>query len=70
VRDSRIPPCFSVNAGLKRGAVFGPAKGGQEVWSGEAYSKVELVKVHATVEPRTVLLEIDLVTHAGAARDS
>jgi hypothetical protein len=41
--------------------MFGPAKGGREVWSGEAYSRFELVKAHATVESGHVLLEIDLV---------
>lgn len=51
--------------GLKRGAVFGPAKRGREVWSGEAYSKRELVKVHATVESGVVLLEIDLIDNSG-----
>jgi hypothetical protein len=49
--------------GLKRGAMFGPAKGGREVWSGEAYSRFELVKAHATVESGHVLLEIDLIDH-------
>ncbi|MFO0755491.1 MAG: hypothetical protein U0359_03315 [Byssovorax sp.] len=56
--------------GLKRGAVFGPARGGRPVWSGEAYSDVVLVKVHATVEPNVVLLEIDLVDNSSRARTS
>jgi hypothetical protein len=47
--------------GLKRGAVFGPARGGMEVWSGEAYSDLELVKAHATTELSYVLLEVELV---------
>ncbi len=47
--------------GLKRGALFGPAKGGRETWVGEAYSSVELVKARATNESGKVLLEIDIV---------
>ena len=51
--------------GLVRGAVFEPPKGGRQSWSGEAYSKYELVKARATVESGHVLLEIDLVDKRG-----
>jgi hypothetical protein len=54
--------------GLTRGATFGPAKGGREVWTGEASSRAELVKVRATVESDHVHLEIDLVDNHAAGR--
>lgn len=47
--------------GLTRGASFGPAKGGSELWTAEASSKTELVKARASVETDHVLLEVDLV---------
>jgi hypothetical protein len=61
----RVLDSAVASKGLTRGGVFGPPKGGMEVWRGEAYSKVELVKVDATVEPGLVLLEIDLVENRG-----
>ncbi|WP_437609175.1 hypothetical protein WMF20_49570 [Sorangium sp. So ce834] len=62
---ARVLDTAVTSRSLKRGAVFGPPRGGEEVWSGEAYSKVELVKVHATVESGVVLLEIDLIDNRG-----
>lgn len=53
--------------GLKRGTIFGPAKGGREVWSGEAYSTLELIKVRAAVDAGSVVLEIDLIDRRGEA---
>jgi hypothetical protein len=66
---SRVLDAVVTGRGLKRGAVFGPAKGGMERWSGEAYSKVEFVKVSATVQPGGVLLEIDIVDKRGGSDD-
>jgi hypothetical protein len=54
--------------GLTLGGIFEPPRGGREVWSGEAYSRVELVKVRATVEPGHVLLEVDLVVNRTSSR--
>lgn len=51
--------------GLTRGASFGPAKGGSEIWTAEASSKTVLVNARATVESGHVLLEIDLVDKRG-----
>lgn len=51
--------------GLTRGSVFEPPRGGRQVWSGEAYSRVELVKVRAIAEAGHVLLELDLVDNRG-----
>lgn len=57
----RVLDTAVVEKGLKRGAVFGPAKGGMAVWGGEAYSSLEFLKVHAVSESDHVLLEMDLV---------
>jgi hypothetical protein len=57
----RVIDTVVTTKGLKRGSVFGPAKGGREVWSGEAYSTLELLKVRAAVDAGSVLLEIDLI---------
>jgi hypothetical protein len=47
--------------GLRRGPTYAPPEGGRETWRGEASSKLELVKVRATVEFDHVLLEIEHV---------
>lgn len=46
---------------LRRGAEFGPARGGRRIWTGEASSQLELVKARATEELEHVILEIELV---------
>lgn len=47
---------------LTRGAVFKPPENGIPCWTGEAYSKDELVKVRATLDAGRVLLEIVFVS--------
>ena len=57
----RVLDSVVVSRGLALGSVFEPPAGGRRVWSGEAYSGVELVKVRATAESGQVLLEVDFV---------
>lgn len=65
----RVLDTAVTSKGLKRGTVFGPPKGGRQVWSGEANSEVELVKVHATAQPGSVLLEIDVIDNRAGSHD-
>lgn len=46
---------------LRLGSVFEPPAGGRRVWSGEAYSAIELVKVRVTDKSGQILLEVDFV---------